>query len=70
MAITADFWWPQVRTWRATDNGNELAELLDELVLPPTLRRTWEEWLLRHVEARAECWVIFSVELRGSSPGS
>ena len=34
---------------------NELAELLDELVLPPTVRRTWEEWFLRHDGARAEC---------------
>ena len=33
----------------------ELAELLDELVLPPTVRRTWEEWFLRHDGARAEC---------------
>ena len=33
----------------------ELAELFDELVLPPTVRRTWEEWFLRHDEARAEC---------------
>lgn len=23
---------------------NELAELFDELVLAPTVRRTWEEW--------------------------
>ena len=33
----------------------ELAELLDELVLPPMVRRTWAEWFLRHDEARAEC---------------
>ena len=34
---------------------NELAELLDELVLPPTVRRTWEEWFLHHDESQAEC---------------
>ncbi len=34
---------------------DELAELFDELVLPPTVRRTWEEWFLRHDKARAEC---------------
>ncbi len=33
----------------------DLAELFDELVLPPTVRRTWEEWFLRHDEAPAEC---------------
>jgi hypothetical protein len=33
----------------------ELAELFDELVLPPTVRRAWEAWFLRHDEARAEC---------------
>jgi len=34
---------------------NELAELFDELVLPPKVRRTWEEWFERHDEASAEC---------------
>jgi site-specific DNA recombinase len=33
----------------------ELAGVLNELVLPPTVRRTWEEWFRRHNEARAEC---------------
>lgn len=33
---------------------NELAELFDELVLPPKVRRTWEEWFERHDEARSE----------------
>ena len=33
----------------------ELVELFDELVLPPKVRRTWEEWFERHDEARAEC---------------
>ncbi len=26
----------------------ELVELFDELVLPPTVRRAWADWLLRH----------------------
>ena len=26
----------------------ELVELFEELVLPPTLRRAWADWLLRH----------------------
>jgi hypothetical protein len=27
---------------------DELVELFDELVLPPTVRRAWADWLLRH----------------------
>jgi hypothetical protein len=34
---------------------DELVELFDELVLPPKVRRTWEEWFERDAEARAEC---------------
>jgi len=34
---------------------DELVELLDELVLPPKVRQTWEEWFERHNKARAEC---------------
>jgi hypothetical protein len=34
---------------------DELVELFDELVLPPKVRRTWEEWFKRHDKARAEC---------------
>ena len=33
----------------------ELAGILGELVLPPTVRRAWEEWFRRLDEARAEC---------------
>jgi len=33
----------------------ELAKLFDELVLPPTVRRTWAEWFARRDEARTEC---------------
>jgi hypothetical protein len=34
---------------------DELVELFDELVLPPKVRRTWEEWFERRDKARAEC---------------
>src|SRR5271163_1514396 len=34
---------------------DQLVELFDELVLPPKVRQTWEEWFERHDEARAEC---------------
>jgi hypothetical protein len=34
---------------------DELVELFDELVLPPKVRQTWEEWFECHDEARAEC---------------
>jgi hypothetical protein len=34
---------------------DELVELFDELVLPPKVRQTWEEWFERHDKARAGC---------------
>lgn len=34
---------------------DELVELFDELVLPPKVRQTWEEWFEHHDEAQAEC---------------
>jgi hypothetical protein len=34
---------------------DELVELFDELVLPPKVRQTWEEWFEHHDEAQVEC---------------
>jgi hypothetical protein len=34
---------------------DKLVELFDELVLPPKVRETWEEWFKHHNKARAEC---------------
>ncbi len=34
---------------------DELVELFDELVLPPTVRRAWADWLLRHRGVLVAC---------------
>jgi hypothetical protein len=33
----------------------ELAALFDELVLPPTVRRAWADWLVRHPGVERAC---------------
>jgi hypothetical protein len=34
---------------------DELVELFDELVLPPTVRRAWADWLLTHRGVLVAC---------------
>lgn len=36
-------------------DADQLLELWDELVLPPTVRRAWAEWFRRHRHVRLEC---------------
>jgi hypothetical protein len=36
-------------------DADELAELWDELVLPPTVRRAWLDWFRRHGRSLHEC---------------
>jgi hypothetical protein len=36
-------------------DADQLLELWDELVLPPTVRRVWQDWFRRHGHVIREC---------------